>query len=69
MKKNIKGKYKLCDDFFPDEYRSILPINLFLLRVEIDNDFTFDNRFYIKSRFHKNDKRIGGEFYKLISNF
>ena len=65
---NYKGKYLLSEDFFPNQLRESLPVHLFLLRVETDNYITFDTRFYIKSYYHRNDRRIGGRFYKSISH-
>ena len=63
-----KGNYRLVEDLFDTRYRKFLPINLYVLRDEISEQMTFDNRFYIKSSFHKNSKRFGGTFHKTISN-
>jgi len=65
--KNYKGKYLLVDNFFDDKNRSLLPVNLYLLRVETEIDISFDSRFFANSDSHKNEKRLVGKFYKEIS--
>lgn len=66
MKK--KGNYLLKEDFFEGEIREFLPVNLYILRQEKNGFRNFDTRFYIKSKYHRNNQRVGGIFYKPISN-
>ncbi|HTO16435.1 MAG TPA: hypothetical protein VLZ83_11730 [Edaphocola sp.] len=70
MKTNSqKGDYKLVENFFPEENRGFLPVNLYLLRDKINIGIHFDSRFYVESKVHRNSKRYGASFYKIISNF
>jgi hypothetical protein len=67
-KDRSKGKYLLVENIFDQTLRKVLPVNVFILREDTFEDMTFDTRFFITSDYHKSTMRIGGEFYKVISN-
>lgn len=63
-----KGKYVLVEDFFPEEFRSKLPVNLFLLRSEKTPDLLgySHSRSFVKSKTYNTDNLLVGYYYKSI---
>jgi hypothetical protein len=65
---NNKKEYQILENFFPNNHRGFLPVNLFMLRADTNTNISIDSRFYIESIKHKNSRRIGGIFHKTICN-
>ncbi len=68
--KNIKtkGKYALVEDLFPENLRDKLPVNAFLLRIDLTKEGAIDGRIFSNSKTHKSNRFIVSYFYKPISN-
>ena len=65
---NRKGEYILVEDFFPEELRSKLPVNLFLLRSEKNAELLgySHSRSFVRSKAYSTDNLLVGYYYKSI---
>ena len=63
---NRKGNYDLIENFFPQELRFNLPVNLYLLRKEVksQNANSRNSKSFVKSKLHCTQNFFVGYFYK-----